>query len=61
MYNHEHPPPPDGQKPDATAYMQGTSIAANVNRIVVGGAMQRGFIVGYATLPQIYSGFFSPS
>jgi len=46
MYNHEHPPPPEGQEPDAAAYMQGTSTVANVNRIIVGGALQRGLVVG---------------
>ncbi|KAF8492967.1 S-adenosyl-L-methionine-dependent methyltransferase, partial [Russula emetica] len=46
MYNHEHPPPPEGQEPDAAAYMQGTSIIANVNRIITGGALRKGFVVG---------------
>lgn len=46
MYNHEHPPPPEGQEPDVVACMQGTSTVANVNRIIVGGALQRGLVVG---------------
>jgi hypothetical protein len=49
MYKHEHPPPLEGQEPDAAAYMQGTSTVANVNRIIVGGALQRGLVVGYAS------------
>ena len=48
VYGREHPPPPEGQEPDTAAYMQGASAVANVNRIVVGGALQRGFVVGYA-------------
>jgi hypothetical protein len=55
VYDHEHPPPPEGQEPDAAAYMQGTSTVANVNRIIVGGALQRGLVAGYALLPQGYS------
>ena len=50
VYSREHPPPPEGQEPDTAAYMQGTSTVANVNRIVVEGALQRGFVVGYALL-----------
>lgn len=46
MYDQEHPPPPEGQEPDVAAYMQGTSILANVNRIVAGGALRKGFVVG---------------
>jgi len=51
MYDHEHPPPSESQEPDAAAYMQGTSVVANVNRIIVGGALQRGLVVGYALPP----------
>jgi hypothetical protein len=51
MYNHERPPPPEGQEPDVAAYMQGTSIVANVNRIFAGGALRRGFLVRCALLP----------
>ena len=51
MYNHERPPPPEGQEPDVAAYMQGTSIVANVNRIFAGGALKRGFLVRCALLP----------
>ena len=36
MYDHEHPPPPEGQEPDAAAYMQGTPTVTNVNRIMEG-------------------------
>lgn len=57
MYDREHPPPPEGQVPDSAAYMQGTSIVANVNRIIVGGALQRGLVVGYALLPLGYLNF----
>ena len=55
MYDHEHPPPPEGQEPDAAAYMQGTSIFANVNRIFTGGALRKGFVVGSAFLPLYYA------
>src|SRR6266576_3444432 len=55
MYNHEHPQPPEGQEPDAAAYMQGTSILANINRILTGGALRKGFVVGYAFLPHYYA------
>ena len=50
MYDSEHPPPPEGQEPDPAAYMQGMSTIANMNHILVGGALQRGFVVGYALL-----------
>jgi hypothetical protein len=53
-------PPSEGQKPDAAAYMQGTSVITNVNRLFVGGALGRGFVVGYAVLPKIYSYPFHP-
>jgi len=54
MYDREHPPPPEGQEPDAAAYMRGTSTVANVNRIFVGGALQRGFVVGLSyRLPEM--------
>jgi hypothetical protein len=55
MYNHEHPPPPEGQELDAAAYMQGTSIFANINRILIGGALRKGFVVGYTFLPHHYA------
>jgi hypothetical protein len=55
MYDHGHPPPPAGQEPDAAAYMQGTSTVANVNRIIMGGALQRGLVVGHAFLSPGYS------
>lgn len=45
-YDREHPLPPD-----ATAYMQGTSTVANVNRIIASEALERGFVVGYALPP----------
>ena len=54
-YDKAHPPPPEGQEPDPATYMQGTSSIANVNRILVGGALQKGFVVGYALLPLGYS------
>jgi hypothetical protein len=50
MYNHEHPPPPEGEEPNADAYMQGTSVVSNANRIFAGGALHNGFIVGCALL-----------
>ena len=49
MYNDERPPP-EGQEPDLAAYMQGTSIVANMNRIFTGGALQRGFVVRCALI-----------
>ena len=54
QYDSEHPPPPEGQEPDPAAYMQGTSTIANVNRIFVNGALQKGFVVGYALLLLCY-------
>ena len=51
QYDRDHPPPPEGQEPDAAACMQGASTIANVNRIFVGVALQQGFVVGYAFLP----------
>ena len=50
QYDRDHPPPPEGQEPDAAAHMQGTSTIANVNCIFAGGALQKGFVVGYALL-----------
>ena len=55
MYDHEHPPPPEGQEPYVSAYMQGTSILANVNRILTGGSLRKGFVVGCAFLPLYYA------
>ncbi|KAI0290624.1 hypothetical protein BC826DRAFT_1026401 [Russula brevipes] len=46
MYNHEYPPPPEGEEPNADTYMQGTSVVSNANRIFAGGALHNGFIVG---------------
>jgi len=51
MFNHERPPPPEGQEPDVAACMQGTSIVANVNRIFSGGALRRGFLVSVLSQP----------
>ena len=51
QYDRDHPPPPEGQEPDAAACVQGASTIANVNRIFVGVALQQGFVVGYAFLP----------
>ena len=53
-YDNAHPPPPEGQEPNPATYMQGTSAIANVNRILVGGALRSGFVVGYALLPLGY-------
>ena len=50
QYDRDHPPPPEGQKPDTAAYMQGTSTIASVNRIVVESALQKSFVVGYALI-----------
>ena len=61
MYNHERPPPPEGQEPDVATYMQGTSIVANVNRIFAGGALKRGFLVRCALLPLSNTKSHSPS
>jgi hypothetical protein len=49
-YHHENPPPSDLQEPDIPASLQGTSNVAIINRILVGGALKRDFVVGYALL-----------
>ena len=46
IYNHERPPPPEGQALNVSEYMQGTSVLANANRVFAGGALQKGFVVG---------------
>jgi len=47
-HNDENPPPPEGQQPNITASLQGTSNVANINRIFAAEALKRDFVVGYA-------------
>jgi hypothetical protein len=46
--NRENPPPSGLQEPNIRASLQGTSNVATINRILVGEALKRDFVVGYA-------------